>query len=245
MARLSELVKTTSRVLNFEERSVILCARYLREAGLILQGGRGPSAAQMRPRDATNLLLGVMASDTIKDAPKSVRQAREAELVYLEGRPIVRPWAGDSWSRDAQRNIKLGGRYFDDVASYQFLKYNSGPRSLGPRSLGAALDALFDEVVRDGGLKNDAGQFIVDFELFVRRHELSVDVKVGDSDQAYYAYYKQLDPGLVAQRVGMRTMTEVGLKTIYSIADTLRGYQPKQGEVARPPYPEGEPQPDA
>ena len=38
---------------------------------------RGPSAAVMGPADAANLLLGMMASVTLKDAPTAVRLARE------------------------------------------------------------------------------------------------------------------------------------------------------------------------
>jgi hypothetical protein len=76
MARLSELVAAAAGALNLEERTVCMCARHLREAGLFKQKGRGPSAAQMGPTDASNLLLGLMASDALQHAPENVRRAR-------------------------------------------------------------------------------------------------------------------------------------------------------------------------
>ncbi len=227
MTRLSELARITSRALSFEERSVILCARYLREAGLISQGGRGPSAAHMRPRDATNLLLGVMASDTIKDAPKSVKLAREAGFIGGE--------------------TNLSGIVETDPPPCPFLKDEAGPRSLG-----AALDALFDEVVRYGNPKTDAGQPITNFRLLVRRPGLYAETNIDVVDVYYTTRYHRTDPRLDnlvgaalrsaavkisrEQQTAMKTLSEIGLEPIQAIADTLRGFQPKEGEAVRPPY---------
>lgn len=214
-----------SRTLRFEERSVFLCARYLREAGFISQAGRGPSAAHMMPKDATNLLLGIMASDTIQDAPKSVKLAREADLT-------------DDY---------LNGRSFTDPAPHPFLKDESDPRSLG-----AALDALFDEIVRHGHLRNDTRQLITNFVLKVRRPGLYAEITVGDLDSHYHGFYRRTDPWLESltgaalhsasakilrqDQTAMKTVTEIDLETIHIIADTLRGREPKQGEIVRPLY---------
>ncbi len=227
MARLSELVRTTSRALRFEERSVILCARYLREAGLISQGGRGPSAAHMQPSDATNLLLGIMASDTIKDAPKSEKLAREASFIGGE--------------------TNLSGVVETDPPPCPFLKDETGPRSLG-----AALDALFDEIVTYGDPKTDAGEPITNFRLLVRRPGIYEEMNIDDSDVYYTTRYHRTDPRLDnlagaalrsaaakisrEQQTAMKTLSEIGLEPIQAIADTLRGFQPKEGEEVRPLY---------
>ncbi|GJE46948.1 hypothetical protein AEGHOMDF_6157 [Methylobacterium soli] len=52
-------------------------ARHLREAGLISQGGRGRGGAQMSTADAANLLIGVNASTSAKDAVAAVYHYRE------------------------------------------------------------------------------------------------------------------------------------------------------------------------
>lgn len=83
MARLSELVHGVSETLRINEQSVSLCARHLREAKLISKKGRGASAAQMGPRDAVNLLLGLMAAPELKDAAECVKNIRAAKFSFL------------------------------------------------------------------------------------------------------------------------------------------------------------------
>lgn len=73
MALLSELVTAIASVEGLEESFVTGVARYLREAGLISQAGRGRGAAKMTYADAAALLIGVNATTLAKDAPEVVR----------------------------------------------------------------------------------------------------------------------------------------------------------------------------
>jgi hypothetical protein len=77
MATLTELIDTIAAVEGLERSTVNLIARYVREAGLITTGGRGTSAATMSLTDAANLLIGVNATTTAADAPKTVSAYRE------------------------------------------------------------------------------------------------------------------------------------------------------------------------
>ena len=183
------------------------------------QKGRGPSAAHMGPQDATNLLLGIMASDTIKDAPQSVKNARAAK--FLSG------------------EINRSGVVETDPLPYPFLKNDNGPLSFG-----AALDALFDEMVKYGVPKSDAGQPITDFHLLVRHPGLYAEMGVDDGDVYHTTRYSRTDPRLDnlvgaarhsaktkiirEQQTAMKTLSEIGLGPIWVIADTLRGHQLEQ-----------------
>ena len=227
MALLSELVAATAQALRFEERSAALYARYLREAGFISQKGRGPSAAHMGPRDATNLLLGIMASDVIMEAPACVKLAREA--IFDGG------------------EINFRGAVVDDPPPCPFMNDETGPVPLGE-----ALDALFDEVVRCGDPIHDSGLPITNFTFRVTRPGLYAMFEVDSGDQVYIARYRRDYPQLDGlegeariraaenlfrhQRPGMNTVTEIDLWAIWAIANVLRGYEPKDGEQVRPPY---------
>ncbi|CAH1662716.1 MULTISPECIES: hypothetical protein [Hyphomicrobiales] len=76
MALLTELVKAIATVEGIEESFVTGVARYLREAGLISQAGRGRGAAKMTYADATALLIGVNATSMAKDAENVVSAFR-------------------------------------------------------------------------------------------------------------------------------------------------------------------------
>lgn len=78
MATPGELVQTIARVAGIQEETISWCARNLREVGLITKGGRGRSAAKMKPEDATNLLLGVMAASKVSEAASIVPLYRQA-----------------------------------------------------------------------------------------------------------------------------------------------------------------------
>ena len=227
MSLLSELVAATAQALRFEERSAALCARYLREAGLISQKGRGPSAAHMGPRDATNLLLGIMASDVIMEAPACVRLAREATFDGGE--------------------INFRGAVVNDPPPCPFMNDETGAVALGE-----ALDALFDEVVRCGDPIHDSGLPITNFALQVTRPGLYAMIEVDSGDQVYIARYRREHPQFESlegeallkearkigpqERSAMRTTTEIGLDPIWAMANVLRGYESKEGERVRPPY---------
>lgn len=76
MAVLSELVKSIAAVEGLEETQVAWVARHLREAGFIAQGGRGRGGAQMTTADATNLIIGLNAASSAKDAARAVSELR-------------------------------------------------------------------------------------------------------------------------------------------------------------------------
>jgi hypothetical protein len=79
MATLSELVDAIADVEGIDPATVTLIARYIREAGLISTGGRGPSAAAMGLTDAANLLIGVNATTTAAESARTVAAYRELE----------------------------------------------------------------------------------------------------------------------------------------------------------------------
>lgn len=76
MALLSKLVSTIAAVEGIDEGQVTWVARHLREAGLITQAGRGRGAAHMTINDATNLLIGVNAAASAKEASEAVADFR-------------------------------------------------------------------------------------------------------------------------------------------------------------------------
>ncbi|TXN03238.1 hypothetical protein FV242_12190 [Methylobacterium sp. WL64] len=80
MATLSELVKAIAQIQGLEENQVLWIARYLREDGLIAQGGRGRGGAKMRVGDAANLLIGVNAPGAAKQSCQLVRSFRALPL---------------------------------------------------------------------------------------------------------------------------------------------------------------------
>jgi hypothetical protein len=214
MARRSELVAATARALKLEERTVRMCARHLREAGLIQQKGRGPSAAHMTPTDATNLLLGCLTSDVLQDAPRNVRQAREA--MFRGTRQLYRHEP-------------------PPLPQAPFLLADNGQ----VRNVGEAIDALLDEAVRFGDPIVDHDELpIIDLAFRVRRPGLAAWFDVYNGDNSYTVYFEREDPRLdglegdekfeaalqlVKDEGGMRIEAEVSLIDILLIADVLRG----------------------
>lgn len=85
MATLSELVDAIAAVEGIDPATVILIGRYVREAGLISTGGRGPSAAAMGLSDAANLLIGVNATTTAAESARTVSAYREFEVFRARG----------------------------------------------------------------------------------------------------------------------------------------------------------------
>ena len=61
-------VETLSEALGLPRKSVAVIDRVLAKAGLRSLGGRGPSAAQVTPRDAARLLIATMASPVVTHA---------------------------------------------------------------------------------------------------------------------------------------------------------------------------------
>lgn len=79
MALLSALVKAIADVEGIDEVQVGWVARHLREAGLISQAGRGRGAAHMTSTDAANLLIGVNAAYSAKEAVAAVQSFGNAK----------------------------------------------------------------------------------------------------------------------------------------------------------------------
>jgi hypothetical protein len=71
--KLSKLIPHTSECLAIHKPTVTAVAGFLRGAGLISSGGRGPGGAEMTPDDKVNLLLGVCAVETATRAAEHVR----------------------------------------------------------------------------------------------------------------------------------------------------------------------------
>jgi len=90
MATLSALVEIIARVEGLDPSTVAQIAREIRQAGFIKTGGRGTSAAQMDFEDATNLLIAVNTTRTIREAPQMVSAFRA--LVGRENEGI--DWSG-------------------------------------------------------------------------------------------------------------------------------------------------------
>ena len=82
MGTLSGLVKAIAVVQGLDENQVLWIARYLREAGLITQGGRGRGGARMTVSDAANLLIGVNAPGAPKDSAALVQAFRDLDLTF-------------------------------------------------------------------------------------------------------------------------------------------------------------------
>jgi hypothetical protein len=93
MATLSALVKAIAAVQGFDENQVLWIARYLREDGLISQGGRGRGGARMSALDAANLLIGV-------NSPGSAKQST-ALVPEIAKMPLINDYSirtsGDEW----------------------------------------------------------------------------------------------------------------------------------------------------
>ncbi len=99
MALLSTLVKVIAEVEDMDETYVSGVARYLREASLVSQAGRGRGAAHMSIADAANLLIGVNGSSTAKASPETVRVFRAlacSDDLRVTGQDLVAPalWPG-------------------------------------------------------------------------------------------------------------------------------------------------------
>lgn len=81
MATLSVLVKAIAAVQGLDENQVLWIARYLREDGLISQGGRGRGGAQMTALDAANLLIGVNSPGSAKQSAALVHEVGQMPLI--------------------------------------------------------------------------------------------------------------------------------------------------------------------
>lgn len=82
MALLSTMVERIAEVEGVETAYASGIARYLREAGLLTQAGRGRGAAHMSKQDAARFIIGLNASITAKEAPDYVRYFEDLKNVW-------------------------------------------------------------------------------------------------------------------------------------------------------------------
>lgn len=71
--KVSDLVNVVAKAAGFDEPRVKLYARYLRENGILPTGGRGLSAASVKPEHALDLLLALSVSETAADAARKLK----------------------------------------------------------------------------------------------------------------------------------------------------------------------------
>lgn len=79
MALISDLVTELSVMSGMPQETVAGFARYLREAGLLSQKGRGRGAARATALDAARLCTALMVGGRAKDAPQAVADFRVLE----------------------------------------------------------------------------------------------------------------------------------------------------------------------
>lgn len=70
-----QLVQGMATALGLPKETVTVFDRHLSEAGFRTKGGRGRSAARVTARDAANLLVAILMSFEIADAPKMIEIA--------------------------------------------------------------------------------------------------------------------------------------------------------------------------
>jgi hypothetical protein len=76
VATLNDLVRTASLATKIPEATVFAYGRFAREAGCLSQKGRGLSAAEMKVRDAANLLIALGAASVTREAGKAIKDFR-------------------------------------------------------------------------------------------------------------------------------------------------------------------------
>lgn len=119
MASPGELTKTVADVLGIDPTTVANIYRGLREAGLVTKGGRGRSAAVVSPRDAAMLLLGVCASDSVKDAPAAAQEyaALRASIARLRDWSDKLEWESHRSETMPPPRWTLNGFHLDELTA--------------------------------------------------------------------------------------------------------------------------------
>lgn len=84
MAKLVALSKLVAQVTGLSPARVRVLEMVLRKAGLITSGGRGLHAAEMKPSDATNMVLGALHLGAATEVDEGVRDLRALEFDFLE-----------------------------------------------------------------------------------------------------------------------------------------------------------------
>ena len=115
MPTLADLKTELERVLKDPHLKVETYARPLRKTRLITIGGRGSSAPQITPRDATNLLIAILSP---APAIKGVETVKQYRSIYLLRRP---PGARGDRSTLPQSTRNLEDCSLKDIRNVHFL----------------------------------------------------------------------------------------------------------------------------
>jgi hypothetical protein len=216
MATLSELVDAIADVEGIDPATVTLIARYIREAGLISTGGRGPSAAAMGLTDAANLLIGVNATTTAAESARTVAAYRE-----LEAREF-------SAKSPAMKYGKLG------EAIEQLLNV-IGVGELPETFLGRGIPPHLQKAFSTGGIEIDlkfrrsGSRLSVILRIAQRTTPATADAwqLVAESGQsvlfAFYAPRSRGPPGKKENTAGDRVVeTTIGYRTLSAVGKLLQ-----------------------
>jgi hypothetical protein len=135
MAKLSALVEQMASLLGLPGAVVLQHARHVREAGYIVQGGRGTGAPDVGVADSSNLLINIIAGREAKDARATVRRYRAVGFKDFRYRRV----------ENARLNIS--GEHLTEE-----LFGNGAPTALGflnnkHHDLGGALESLIGAAV--------------------------------------------------------------------------------------------------
>ena len=218
MARLPQLVAAVAEALHLPQETVALAARYIREAGLIAQTGRGITAANMGPSDCSHLVIGLLAANAVKQSATSAELSSHASF----------------WQYFFQEPGQPEERITGELPPFPFLRKNG--RML---DFGAALAALFAEVIKFGAPQAESDLAIIRLKVELDRPGLYPRFYIdedGDGPRHTIVYHRT-DPRLeglqgaallrAARRaqsagLGIDHKVSIELDVIHFIADAIR-----------------------
>jgi hypothetical protein len=223
MATLSELVDAIAAVEGIDPATVTLIARYVREAGLISTGGRGPSAAAMGLSDAANLLIGVNATTTAAESARTVSANRELEVFRAKTDP-----------RPAMKYGTLG-------EAIEQLLHAIGVGKLPDKFLGRGISPHLQEAFSRGEVEIDlkfrrSGSRLSAILRIAPRLSSTITPATADGWQladesgqsiliAFYAPRSRRPPGKKENTAGDRMVeTTIGYRTLNAVSKLLQPY---------------------
>lgn len=107
MATPGEMIQVAARALLLPEVTVGSYYRAIREEGLVKTGGRGRSAAQVSALDVARLLIAILASELVRDAPEAVGVFGDLRQAGSEVE-LVKPIAGDRLGLPGEHRFEEG-----------------------------------------------------------------------------------------------------------------------------------------
>lgn len=109
-------IKLIADAYKVEEKTVIVYARFLREAGLLTSGARGVNAPHMRPLDAARMTIALLATDKPSQAVAAVSRYRAMTLCLKESNGELPPMLFHDNPTLEQVLVRLFGTDLDDGA---------------------------------------------------------------------------------------------------------------------------------